>query len=116
MTRRRDERGAGTVLAGIVVAVMLVGALVLASTVIAVGGAHRARAGADLTALAGASSLASGGLACPEAERIAVANRGRLVDCEATSTRVDVVVAVPLDWFIPGLPREAFARAAAEVS
>lgn len=59
----------------------------LATIAVSVGGAvvarHRAASAADLAALAGARSLASGaGDPCAEAERVAAATRARLVACE----------------------------------
>lgn len=115
---RVAERASATVLvAGAVAAVVLVlaGALTVVSAVL---GAHRARAAADLAALAAAVPLASGGVAdCGAAAQVAVANGAALTGCAADGAGVTVRVAVALPvgggaaWW--GLPASTEARARA---
>lgn len=96
--RARGERGAATVLVVGAVAslvVVLAGALAVAGVVRDV---HRARAAADLSALAAAVPLTSGGSAdCATAAQVATANDAVLASC-AVDARGAVVVsaAVPL--------------------
>lgn len=94
----RDERGAATVLvAGAVAAlvVVLAGALVVAGVVRDV---HRARAAADLSALAAAVPLPSGGVVdCDAAAQVATANGAALAGCAVDGQGAAVVrAAVPL--------------------
>jgi secretion/DNA translocation related TadE-like protein len=82
-------------LALIVVVLMLtVSGLMLASAVLA---SHRARAAADLAALAAAGALIRGeasGAACDSAVRVAAANHGRVQWCTAVGTEVRLSIAV----------------------
>ena len=85
------------VMLGVISAVLLltVSGLVLASAVLA---SHRARAAADLAALAAAGALARGapaGVACASAAQVAVANHGRVQQCVASGVEVQLSVAVP---------------------
>lgn len=97
MPRRRAsgaERGAATVLA-----VAVLGLLLLVGSALAVVGAmvvaHRqAQTAADLSALAGARSLAKGGDACGAAAAVAAANGARLVDCSVEERDVRTTVSV----------------------
>ncbi|MGL5809599.1 MAG: Rv3654c family TadE-like protein [Nocardioides sp.] len=86
----RDERGAGTVLAGSFLALLLV----VGAAIAALGGLLRAnrqaQAAADLGALAGASALQRGDQACAAAARLVAANQARSTECEIRGT--DVVV------------------------
>ncbi len=92
---RRREEGAATVLviamAGmlmfVVVGLSIVSGLVTAQ--------RRAQAAADLAALAGATTAATGGDPCAQAARIAAANGARLDTCAATQGDVVVRVLVP---------------------
>lgn len=84
------------VLLGVIVALLTLtmSGLLLASAVLA---SHRARAAADLAALAGAGVLMRGeppGAACGSAARVAAANHGRVQGCIALGTEVRLVVAV----------------------
>ncbi|HET7303796.1 MAG TPA: Rv3654c family TadE-like protein [Segeticoccus sp.] len=110
----RGEGGSGTVLvaaAAALAATLLVGALTLCSAVLA---SHRARAAADLAALAGAGTLQLGrpaGRACRAAAVLAERNEGRLRACHPRgdgSLRVTVAVRAS----VPGLGA-AVARARA---
>lgn len=116
--RRRGDQGSGTVLglaaAGVLLMVLVAG-LALASAVTA---AHRARAGADLGALAAAAALQSGGSsaeACARAATVAAANTTEQRACAVEvdgSVRVTTTARVGL--VLPGLgaPRaRATARA-----
>jgi secretion/DNA translocation related TadE-like protein len=85
------ERGSATVvMLGVIASVLIltVSGLLLASAVLA---SHRARAGADLAALAAAAVLMQGGTepaACGSAARVAALNRGRLEQCLASGVEV----------------------------
>ena len=77
------------------VLVMTVSGLLLAGAVLA---SHRARAAADLAALAGAGALMRGeppGVACQSAARVAAANHGRMQGCFAVGSEVRLSVVVP---------------------
>jgi secretion/DNA translocation related TadE-like protein len=90
--RRRDEHGAGTVLAVAMMGV-LVTVTVAAVGVVGVIATHRtAQAAADLAALAGAAALQDGGDACAQAAEVAGRNRARLSGCEVDGWDVAVVV------------------------
>jgi secretion/DNA translocation related TadE-like protein len=91
------ERGSATVvMLGMVAAVLMltVSGLLLASAVLA---SHRARAAADLAALAAAGLLIRGapaGAACESAAQVAALNHARVDQCLASGTEVRIVVAV----------------------
>lgn len=94
---RGHDRGSGTVLVlGAIGALtaLLVGGLALASAAHAAG---RARAAADLGALAGAQALvdAAGGRPCTAAGDVVRRNGARLLSCQGLDGVVDVRVAVP---------------------
>jgi secretion/DNA translocation related TadE-like protein len=77
-----------------VVLILTVSGLMLASAVLA---SHRARAAADLAALASAAVLMRGeppAEACQLAARVASANHGRLESCAAVGSEVHLSVAV----------------------
>jgi secretion/DNA translocation related TadE-like protein len=92
-----DERGSATVvMLGVISAVLMltVTGLMLGSAVLA---SHRARAAADLAALAGAAALMRGeppAEACQLASRVAVANHGRVQLCAVSGAKVGLSVAV----------------------
>lgn len=78
----------------LVLLIVTVSGLSLASAVLA---SHRARAAADLAALAGAAMLMRGeraSTACESAARVAAANHGRVQQCVASGAEVRVSVAV----------------------
>jgi secretion/DNA translocation related TadE-like protein len=110
---RGSERGSATLVAVAMMSVLLaiaLGGSLVGSAVIA---RHRAQAGADFAALAGASRIGSGPQsACAWASSVATANRSRMVDC--TIDELDVVVtvevAVPLGR-LGTRPARAAARA-----
>jgi secretion/DNA translocation related TadE-like protein len=119
MTRRRDHRGAATILtvamAGLL---LLVGAA--AGVVGAIVAAHRgAQSAADLAALAGAAAVAghAGGDPCATAGEVAVANGARLVSCavEDADVVVEVTVRGPR-WLGQDQDLSARARAGPEPS
>ena len=115
--RRRGERGSGTVLAlaatGALL-ILLVAGLALAS---AVAATHRARAGADLAALAAASAVQAGATssqACQRAAAVSASNAARQSECAVQadgSVTVGVTAPVGLPW--PGTPSGARATARA---
>jgi len=76
------------------VLVLTVSGLLLASAVLA---SHRARAAADLAALAAAGVLMQGGptaAACAVGARVALVNHARVQECTSTTTEVRLGVAV----------------------
>ena len=110
--RSAPEHGAATVLVlslvGLVLA-LTVGALVVASAVVA---SQRARLAADLGSLAGASAIqdgASPASACAAARRVAGANGAATQSCSSDGSVVDVRVMVPVGLW----PEPAVARARA---
>ena len=111
----RDERGSGTVLVTAALGVILVLTAAAIQLGAAAGAAHRARAAADLAALAGASALQQGsGDPCSRASELATRNGAHLLSCTlgvAESLRVRVGTDVPGGW--PGIPRVATATARA---
>ena len=92
-----DEQGSATVaVLGVIAAVLIltISGLFLASAVLA---SHRARAAADLAALASAGALMRGqppATACQSAAQVAAANHGRVQGCVAVGTEVRVIIAV----------------------
>lgn len=93
----RSERGSATVLAAGLLGVLLclgLAALLLASAVIA---SHRARAAADLAALAAAGAVLRGqadGAVCQVAAAVARDNSARLASCARDGSSVRVTVTV----------------------
>jgi secretion/DNA translocation related TadE-like protein len=90
---RRGQRGSAAVLATV-----LLGALVVASVLVAVlGGAvvdqRRVEAAADLGALAGASATQRGAPGCAAAASVVRANGGRVTSCVVSGEVVEVRVA-----------------------
>ncbi|MDU0314123.1 histidine kinase [Phycicoccus sp. M110.8] len=111
------DRGSGTVLMVAVVALVFlltVAGVAVASAVLAV---HRARAAADLGALAGAVVLAQGessSSACGAARAVAARNGAVLLDCGAGADGSVVVrAATRVTLGLPGQPRAASASARA---
>lgn len=114
-TTVRDERGSGTVLVTAVVGVLLVLSVAGLQLGAAASAAHRARAAADLSALAGAAALQAGrGDPCGLVAELAARNGARLLGCrlgEGESVEVRVVTDVSGRW--PGMPDTAAAAARA---
>lgn len=106
-----DERGAATVLAAFLVAVLVtvsIGGIWFGAAVLA---RHRAQSAADLAALAAAARIAAGSVvACGQAEALARAMRARLLSCDVTELDVTVTVAVDTGLRTAG-PARAAARA-----
>ena len=117
--RNRPEEGGATVLAAAAVGVVVLLLTAALAVVSVVHDVHRARAAADLAALAAAVPLAAGGAAdCSEGAWVARANGATLSRCDVRSDgSVEVGVTVPLrvsaGW--AGLPGHAGARARAGV-
>ncbi|WP_404380538.1 flp pilus-assembly TadE/G-like family protein [Knoellia locipacati] len=110
-----DERGSGTVLVTAVAGTLLIVSVAVVQIGAAASAAHRARAAADLSALAAASALQQG-LAdpCGRAEELASRNAARLQSCRLTdgaSVQVRVLTDVSAGW--PGVARTATASARA---
>ena len=95
--RPHDERGSATVvMLGVIASVLMltISGLLLASAVLA---SHRARAAADLAALAAAGVLMRGGptlSACESAAHVAALNHGRVQQCVVSGPEVRLRVAV----------------------
>jgi len=90
----RDQRGAATLLAVALLAVLLLVGAAL-GVVAAMVWAHRtAQSAADLSALAGATGLQEGADACAAAGRIAAANHADLTSCRVQGEEVVVEVGV----------------------
>ena len=109
------ERGSGTVLTTAAIGVLLVLSVAATQLGAVASAAHRARAAADLSALAAATDLSEGGAApCTVALELARRNSARLVLCRleaGESVRVRVVTDVSRAW--AGLPATAGAEARA---
>lgn len=107
----RDQRGAATALVGALILAICMAMLAAAWLVGWIGSLHRARATADLSALAAAQSFQRGGDACQAGRQAARRNGGELLTCRTEGHpeqfRVSVVVHSPLRPAITGGPRWA---------
>lgn len=118
-TLSSEEQGSATVLTvgamGVLV-MMLTGALLVVSVVRDV---HRARSAADLSALAAAGPLPTGGRpSCADGSSVAMANGATLTGCDKLADgSVEVRASVPLRWSATwaGIPDRATAAARAGV-
>lgn len=98
MTRRwSSERGAATVFALAVVALLVLVAVACGVAVAVFAGHRRAEAAADLAALAGARALQGGADPCGSAQRMAVDNGAALDSCAVDGPDVVVTVHITLD-------------------
>lgn len=93
---RVDAGSATVVMLGVIASVLMltISGLMVSSAVLA---SHRARASADLAALAAAGVLLRGGStveACESAAHIAVVNHGQLQQCIRSGAEVRLTVAV----------------------
>ena len=109
--RDRDERGAGTVLVVTMIGLVVTVTVGTSGAVGVVAGHRRAQSAADLSALAGASTLQSGGDPCQRARVIAGRNGAELQRCQVDG--MEVVVVVARNVRLPGMPMELEARARA---
>lgn len=107
--RRRDERGAGTVLtAGVCVSLLAVAwtASILVAWLAQVSSVQDS---ADLASLAAASAHAQGADACAGAEEAAARNQSELVECHVNGDEFSFVVEVrvrqSLRPSLPGAPQ-----------
>lgn len=109
------ERGSGTVLTMAAIGVLLILSAAATQLGAVASAAHRARAAADLSALAGATAVSEGAAApCTVALELARRNGARLVLCRletGESLRVRVVTEVSRAW--AGLPATVGAEARA---
>lgn len=103
--RRRDDRGAATVLALALVALLVTVAVAAVGVAGIVVTHRRAQAAADLAALAGAQSLGRGKDGCAVAARVARANGGRLDSCQPAGMEVTVEVSVAGPRLLGAAPR-----------
>ena len=106
----RTQRGSGTVL---VIGVLAVAMLISLAGVCIAGylvTAHRAKAAADLAALAGARAQVQGTDVCGAVRANAQANGAQVDDCDLVGDDQDFVVRVrtkiTVDAPVPGLPDE----------
>jgi secretion/DNA translocation related TadE-like protein len=90
---RRDETGAGTVLAVAMIGLLVTVTVATSGAVGLVAGHRRAQAAADLAALAGAAALQDGGDACSRAGTVAERNGASLRRCRVEEWNVSLVVA-----------------------
>lgn len=98
--RAINDRGAGTVLALVVLPVVSLGFAVLWAFVDVSMVRTKAAGAADLAALAGAAHASEGvGAACAKAEEIAMRNSARLVSCEMEGLDLVVEVTVAATGF-----------------
>lgn len=116
MTARTPrERGSMTVVLVAALAVLSLIGIVGVCLTGAASAAHRARAAADLGALAAAGALLEGvGSPCDVAGQIVERNGAQLRACELGAAQdVRVTAAVGVTFRLPGVEREAVARARA---
>ncbi len=107
----RGEQGAGTVLAVAMIGLVVTVTIGTSGAVGVVAGHRRAQSAADLSALAGATTLQTGGDACRRARVIAGRNGADLQQCQVDGFEVVVVVARSVR--LPGPPMDLRARARA---
>jgi len=104
--RHHDQRGSGTVL---MIAVMLIAAMVAfvgACLLAWFGCVHKARAAADLAAVAGADAYNTGADACSAASQAAVSNKAQLTACRVDTNGYDFIVRVTVQ--VAASPHLAF--------
>ena len=89
-----DERGSGTVVMMAVVLIVAMVAFVVACLIAWFGGMHRARAAADLSALAAGQAYAKGRDACSAAKSTAASNHATMTACTVESNGYDFIVTV----------------------
>ena len=97
-TRVLTDRGSVAMFAIAVLAVLVTVAMAVAAAVGAVVAQGRARAAADLSALAGAQALRQGADACAIADRRAQQNGARVETCRVEGASVRVRVSVAAGW------------------
>jgi len=90
--KSHDERGSGTVLMVTVMLIAAMVAFVCACLITWFGCIHKARAIADLAALAGADAYSLGGDACATASLTAERNNAVLTSCAIDSNGIDFIV------------------------
>lgn len=89
---RDEEEGSTTVAAALFIAAFVALTLVGVAAGVNVVKARQAAVAADLSAVAGAVAAQEGDKACEAAERIASANRARVLTCEIDGEDVQVTV------------------------
>ncbi len=90
----RTDRGAATMYAAALATVLVTAATIAVLVVTAVLASHRARAAADLSALAGATAQADGLDACRTAGVVAQANGASLTTCQVAGSPLSFVVSI----------------------
>lgn len=90
----RRDRGAATAMAAGFAVVLVTAATVAVLVAGMVLAAHRARAAADLAALAGAAAALDGLDACRAAQSVAQANDAEVTSCQLVGTVASFVVTV----------------------
>lgn len=108
VARIRTERGAGTALVALTAVAVMLGAVMVLTVSTYVVALHRARAAADLSALAAAQAAVTGSDGCQAARELAAAHRAGVSHCRQNggqgSVAVSVTTTVDLRWRMPGLP------------
>ncbi|HEV7956959.1 MAG: hypothetical protein JWL94_2049 [Microbacteriaceae bacterium] len=96
------DRGAGSILALALVAVILAVLSMLLPLVIVLDAKQRASGAADSAALAAADTAVGirGGFPCPVAESVAAANEATVTECQVDGLVVTVRVSVPAAGFL----------------
>ena len=97
-----EERGSGTVMAIGVVLLGLSLLLGVAQVGVAAAGSAAAHRAADLAAIAGATSVLTGGDGCGAAGEYATKNGARLRSCSVNGWMVTVRVSKPLNFGLVG--------------
>lgn len=108
---RRDERGAATVYAVMLIAVLAVSALALTLLAGVFAVRRQMESAADLAALAGAQAHQHGRDPCAAAASIADRNRAELTSCTVVGDDVRLTVEHRGDGLLGHLPVPARARA-----
>lgn len=110
-SRRRDERGAASIVALSLVAVLVLVAVASAGVAAVVVAHRRAQSAADLAALAAAQALQRGGDPCAAGSSIAQAQRSALTGCGVDGPDVVVIASVELPLLLGGSAVSGRARA-----
>lgn len=91
------QRGAGTLMVAVVVAVLMLITGVGAFAAVVALAQRDADQAADLSALSGAAAFAAGQEACPTARQIAASNGVEVGQCRAVGDLLDFVVTVEVE-------------------
>lgn len=112
----RGERGAGTILVVVLIAILVIAATAAMVVVGWFGAGRKAQEAADLAALAGAGAYQSGGEPCEAAKSAADKNGAELTACEFRGHEASFVIEVTVKRSVdtwPGMPDFVTGEAAA---